>query len=48
MVYIRRHDDDDGDSDVDDFSGLSGEKDQGSGQRTAVRHEGTEESHTER
>lgn len=29
-------------------AGVSGEEDQGSGQRTAVRHEGPEESHSER
>uniref|UniRef100_A0A7N8XR14 Ribosomal protein S6 kinase, polypeptide 2 n=1 Tax=Mastacembelus armatus TaxID=205130 RepID=A0A7N8XR14_9TELE len=32
--------------DGDDLSGVSGEKDQRSGQRTAVCHEGPEESHT--
>lgn len=30
------------------ISGVSGEEDQRSGQRTAVCHEGPEESHTER
>lgn len=34
--------------DGDDFSGVSGEKDQRSGQRAAVCHEGPEESHAER
>lgn len=34
--------------DGDDFTGVSGEKDQRIGQRTAVCHESPEESHVER
>lgn len=45
IVYLRKRDDGD---DGDDFSGVSGEKDQRSGQRTAVCHEGPEEGHAER
>ena len=40
-VYLKKRDD-------DDISGVSGEEDQRTGQRTAICHEGPEESHSER